>query len=295
MRPVLFEVWGLPIHTYGILVASAFAIGLWLFARAGTGVGIAPEQVADYGFWALLAALAGSRVLFLVVNWEPYWDACFEAPRGQRDCWRILKFWEGGLVFYGGLVGALVASVWFARRQKLRYLVFADAAAPSIALGHVLGRLGCFFAGCCYGKPGGGPFATTFPRGSLAFADWVRQSGMPSDLRETPAVHPTQLYEAFALLGIFALLLAVRRRKRFHGQVVLVYLLAYPVARSVLEVFRADSDRGFLFRRSLPALSRALGLPPTDPVLLSTAQTVSLLWAAGALTTLVVLRRRRAA
>ena len=295
MLPVLFRFGAeYPVHTYGILVALSFAIALWLVAREGPRVGITTEQVADFGFWALVSSLVGSRLLYLVVNWEPQWDACFHAAPGRRDCLLVLKFWRGGLVFYGGLVGAIAGSMVWARRAKIPFLSLADVAAPTIALAHVWGRLGCFFAGCCYGKPSRGFLATAFPRGSLAWSDWVRQGEMPARVAATPPLHPTQIYEAFGNLVLFFVLLRVRSRKRFTGEAIVTYLLGYSVLRSVVEIFRADLDRGYLVRWPWPALSRALGLPPADPVLLSTAQVVSLVLSFAAIAILVTARRRAA-
>jgi phosphatidylglycerol:prolipoprotein diacylglycerol transferase len=294
MHPVLVRFgadW--PVHTYGVLVMFAFAIALLLVATEGRKVGITSEKVADFGFWALVTSLVGSRVLFLVVNAGPYWDACFHAPPGRRDCLLVLEFWKGGLVFYGGLVGAIGGSILWARRAKVPFLLLADVAAPSIALGHAWGRLGCFFAGCCYGKPSHSALAVAFPRASLAWIEWVRTGEMPRAVAATPPLHPTQLYEAFGELALFFLLLFSRRKKRFTGQTIATYLLGYALLRSALEVLRADTDRGYLLRLPWPALSRVLGLPAADPVILSTAQAVSLLVAAAAAAILVFVPRRR--
>lgn len=294
MHPVLFRFGAdYPVHTYGLLVAFAFALALYLVAREGPKVGITSDHVADFGFWALVSSLVGSRLLFLAVNWRPYWDACFEAPAGRRDCFMVLEFWKGGLVFYGGLLGAIAGSILWARRAKIPFLVLADVAAPTIALAHVFGRLGCFFAGCCYGKPSRWPLAASFPRGSLAWTEWLRAGAMPARVATTPPLHPTQMYEAFGNLLLFFVLLRLRSRKRFTGQVIVGYLAGYGILRALLEIFRADTDRGFLVRLPVPSLSRWLSLPPGEPLFLSTAQAVGILVVAAAVAIVVSARRRR--
>jgi len=286
LHPVLFRFGPeLALSVYGILVAAAFAGGLYLVGRSGPRYGISQDQVLDFGFWMLVSTLAGARLLFLVVHWRLYADACSEGR-----CLEVLKFWKGGLVFYGGLLGAIAGSIVYARRAKIPYLLLADVAAPSVAIGHAIGRIGCFFAGCCQGRAGGGLLGVSFPRGSGAWVDWVRE-GMPRSVGATPPLHPAQLYEVFFDLILFFVLLRVKSRKRFHGQAIVTYLLGYAGIRFLLEVVRADADRGFVLRRAWPALSRALGLPPADPVVLSTSQAISLLIAAGA--TIVLLRVRR--
>jgi phosphatidylglycerol:prolipoprotein diacylglycerol transferase len=185
--------------------------------------------------------------------------------------------WEGGIVFYGGLVGALLATVVYTRGKRLPLLRAADALVPGLALGHSLGRLGCYAAGCCWGKLCQLAHGARFPQGSLAFAELEARGVVSSRAELTPPLHPTQLYEAAGELAIFFLLLAVRRRKRFDGHLLVAYLAAYPVLRSIVELYRGDAARRFVVEIATPRLNRWLGLAPSEPALLSTSQLLSIL------------------
>ncbi len=241
----------LPVHTYGLLIASAFLAGIWLAQREARRRGQDPERLADLAFWILVAALVGSRVYFILVNWDDYFGAgaLVATPFGRIP--RLLAVWEGGLVFYGGFIGAALTAWWYMRRHRMPFLAYADTLIPSVAFGHFLGRLGCFSAGCCWGGVAHGhlPFAVRFPPESLAFQTFAGRPDpsafLAADRLSTLPLHPTQLYESFGELGLFlVLVLVVRPRKAFHGQVLAVWLLCYAVLRSVVEMFRADVERG---------------------------------------------------
>jgi phosphatidylglycerol:prolipoprotein diacylglycerol transferase len=242
----------LPLHSYGLLIASAFLAGIWLAQREGRRRGQDPERIADLSFWILVAALVGSRVYFILVNWGDYFGAgraLVQTPFGRIP--RLLAVWEGGLVFYGGFIGAALTAWWYMRRHGMRFLPHADTLIPSVAFGHFLGRLGCFGAGCCWGELAHGhlPWAARFPPGSLAFQTFASRPRpgdfLAPDRLATLPLHPVQLYEAFGELAIFlVLVLAVRPRKRFHGQVLASWLLLYAVLRTVVELFRGDVERG---------------------------------------------------
>ncbi|HEX9050554.1 MAG TPA: prolipoprotein diacylglyceryl transferase [Anaeromyxobacter sp.] len=241
----------LPLHTYGLLIAGAFLAGIWLAQREARRRGQDPERIADLSFWILVAALVGSRVYFILVNWGDYFGpgALVSTPFGRIP--RLLAFWEGGLVFYGGFIAAALTAAWYMRRHGMRFLPHADTLIPSVAFGHFMGRLGCFSAGCCWGEVAHGhlPWATRFPRASLAYQTFVTRADpaayIAPDRLTTLPLHPVQLYEAFGELAIFLLLvLLVRPRKRFHGQVLATWLLLYAILRTVVEVFRGDVERG---------------------------------------------------
>ena len=242
----------LPVHTYGLLVAGAFLVGIALARREARRRGQDPERVADLAFWILVAALVGSRVYFILVNWDDYFGAgraVVATPFGRIP--RLLAFWEGGLVFYGGFIGAALTAWWYMRRHGMRFLPYADTLIPSVAFGHFMGRLGCFAAGCCWGDVAHGrlPWAARFGPASLAYqalasrpdpAAYIAAGG-----RTTLPLHPVQLYESFGELAIFlVLVLVVRPRKRFHGQVLAAWLLLYAILRTAVEVFRGDVERG---------------------------------------------------
>jgi phosphatidylglycerol:prolipoprotein diacylglycerol transferase len=163
----------------------------------------------------------------------------------------------------------------------------ADLCVPLIALGHFFGRLGCFTAGCCYGKPTAGALGVRFPPGSVAHLELVRDRAIAITAAGTPPLHPTQLYEALAELVICGGLLLWGARKRYHGQLLVIYLVAYPVVRAAIELFRADPDRGYLVRLATPALNELLGLPAGAASLISTSQVI----AAGCVVAAVLLSR----
>lgn len=224
MHPILFKIGPLTIHTYGLLVAAGFLLGLGLAVRQAKKEGIAPNKIVDLGFYILLSALIGSRLFFIFINAGYY----------MKNLLEIFKIWEGGLVFYGGVLLVVPAFLWYVRKNSLGIWSTADLFAPSLAISHAMGRIGCFFAGCCHGKPVEGlPWAVTFtdPE-SLALI------GIP--------LHPTQLYESLGEFLNFFILIILRRYKSFNGQLFMTYILLYSVLRFVVEFYRGDVGRGFI-------------------------------------------------
>lgn len=282
MHPFLLDLDGFILPSYGVAMAVGYLLGVLLAARTAERHGVSFNRVLDLSFWLLAAGLIGSRLLFVVTNPGAFYRLCAfgdpPAPRGTLgiiyDCTRAFHFWEGGLVFYGALLGALAMAALYCRRHKLNLRLVADVGATSVALGHCLGRLGCFAAGCCYGKPVA--WGVSFPPESLAHQEMVLGKLLAAGAPATPPLHPTQLYEAGVELCIFFVLLWVSRRKRFTGQVMLTYCMLYPTARVIIELFRADPDRTYLVELSTPWLNSALGLPAGAPALLSTSQLISL-------------------
>jgi phosphatidylglycerol:prolipoprotein diacylglycerol transferase len=218
----------LTLHTYGVLLAIAFITGLWVASRQAKAAGLDSARVTDMAVYVLIAGLVGAKVLLVIVEWNYY-------SRNPRE---LLSILQSGGVFYGGLLGAFPIAWWYARRHGLPPWRTADVLAPAVAIGQAIGRLGCFCAGCCYGRPADLPWAVTFRD---AYAS--RTVGTPLDT----ALHPTQIYEAVACLAIFAILLRMAPRKRFDGQVTLAYVLLYAVARFVIEFYRGDAVRGTVF------------------------------------------------
>jgi phosphatidylglycerol:prolipoprotein diacylglycerol transferase len=217
------------LHTYGVLLAVAFLAGLWVASRQAKRAGLDANRITDMAVWVLIAGLLGAKALLVAVDWSYY-------GRNPRD---VLSVFQSGGVFYGGLVAGILVAWWYARRYKLPGWQTADVLAPGVMLGQAIGRLGCFSAGCCWGKPTPLPWAVTFTDVYAA-----RQVGTPMD---TP-LHPSQLYESFAAFLIFLVLLWVAPRKRFHGQVALVYVALYSAVRFGLEFLRGDPDRGSWLR-----------------------------------------------
>src|SRR5271157_1352093 len=191
MHPIALNLGRFALHSYGLMVALGFAVGLWNASRRGQRAGLRAEAVADLGPWLILGAILGARLLYVATFWRK------EFAGGPLL--EVFAIWRGGLVFYGGLAGAALAFVLYARARKLAFWKLADILAPSIALGYVFGRIGCLLNGCCYGRACHLPWAIRFPGGNAANAP-------------TFPVHPTQLYEAFLNLGLFAAL------AWFHGR-----------------------------------------------------------------------------
>jgi phosphatidylglycerol:prolipoprotein diacylglycerol transferase len=225
-----FEAFGrnigpLTLHTYGFLLAVAFIAGLWVANRQARRAGLDPARITDMAVYVLIGGLLGAKLLLVIVEWPFY-------ARNPRE---LLSILQSGGVFYGGLLGALPVAWWYARRHQLEGWRTADVLAPGVAIGQVIGRLGCFSAGCCYGRPTGVPWAVTF-RDPYA----TRAVGTPLDV----PLHPTQLYEAGAVLLLFLGLVWLAGRKRFQGQVTLAYLFGYAVVRFAIEFYRGDASRG---------------------------------------------------
>jgi phosphatidylglycerol---prolipoprotein diacylglyceryl transferase len=217
MHPILFSIGPITIHTYGVMLALGAASGLWLMGRLAKSAGLDPDQISNLALWLLLSGIIGSRLFFVML----------EPAQFQAQPWRVLFVWEGGLVFYGGVAAALVVGLWLMKRWKLPVLTVLDCVAPALALAQAIGRIGCFSAGCCYGKPWDGPW-------SVVFTD-------PHTLAPPgAALHPTQLYTSAALLLITGALLLIWKHRRFAGQIFFTYGLLHGIARVIIEQFRND-------------------------------------------------------
>ncbi len=260
MYPELFRIGNFPINTYGVFLAVAFLCAILIAVRLARRDGLPSEKIYDLSLWMLMAGLLGSKILMLFT--EPEY-------RENPALFLSLDFLRSGGVWYGGLLGAVVAGYFLMKRYNLPWWKTADACAPGIAIGNFFGRQGCFAAGCCWGKP------TTLPWG-VQFTEQGHQiTGVPIDAH----LHPTQLYESFAMLLVFGFLFWLHKRKRFDGQVILAYALLYSIIRFAIEFVR-DDPRGDVF-----GLTSLTGL--------STSQIISLVIAIWALI-LVILRHRRA-
>jgi phosphatidylglycerol:prolipoprotein diacylglycerol transferase len=259
MYPEIFRIGNFPINTYGVFLAVAFLCAILIAVRLARRDGLPSEKIYDLSLWMLLAGLVGSKILMLFT--EPEY-------RENPALFLSLDFLRSGGVFYGGLLGAMAVGYFLMKRYKLPWWKTADACAPGIAIANFFGRQGCFAAGCCWGKP------TTLPWG-VKFTELGHQiTGVPTDAH----LHPTQLYESFAMLLVFLFLLWLHKRKRFNGQVILAYALLYAVIRFSIEFVR-DDPRGDVF-----GLTSLTGL--------STSQLISLVIGIAALILLIVRRRR---
>ena len=236
MYPELFRIGSFPINTYGIFLAIAFLTAILITVKLAERDGLPRERIYDLSLWMLLASLVGSKILMLFT--EPEYR---DNPLGLLS----LDFLRSGGVFYGGLLGAVIAGYLLMKRYKLPWWKPADACAPGIAIGNFFGRQGCFAAGCCWGKP------TSLPWG-VQFSELGHEiTGVPIDQH----LHPTQLYESFAMLLVFFGLLWLHKRKRFDGQVILVYALLYSTIRFAIEFVRNDPRGDILGLTTLTGLS----------------------------------------
>ena len=215
MHPIFFG----PIHWYGVMVALGFMAGIWTASRRALLSGIASEKIVDLGPWLIVGTIIGARTLYVI----SYWQESF-AGRPFVD---VFKVWQGGLVFYGGLVGATAAGMIYLRIHKLPIWRVADIVAPSIALGYVFGRIGCLLNGCCYGRACDLRWAVSYPADNPLHPP-------------TFPVHPTQVYESLLNLFLYGALAWLYRHKKFDGQVFGAYLISYALLRSFVELFRGD-------------------------------------------------------
>ncbi len=258
MHPILIDLGRLELPTYGVLLAAAFLLALWLMGRLARREGIEAEHISNLWVTMLLAGLIGAKITLYLVEWRMYW----ENPAN------FLYTWRSAGVYYGGFVAASVAAAIYLRRHGLPLGKVADLVAPALALGQSVGRWGCMAAGCCFGKPAGVPWAVTFtdPRAQQI-------TGVPLH----QPLHPTQAYlslNALLLCGVLLLLLRAKRTWRWpDGMVFWAYVLLYGASRFVLEYYRNDN------RGQIGALS--------------TSQFLGLAGVAVATVALAVLARRR--
>jgi phosphatidylglycerol---prolipoprotein diacylglyceryl transferase len=255
MYPRLFELGPITVYTYGVLLASAYLLGLQFAMARAKARGLDAVRVLDLGIYIIISALVGAKLLLLITDFKTF----------RADPAELLSLARSGGVFYGGLLLAVVVALWYIRRAGLPLWTTCDVFAPGIALGHVVGRFGCFFAGCCYGKP------TTRPWG-IVFTDPFAAANVGTPLGVH--LHPTQLYEAGAeLVILIVLMLTERKRQPFAGRTFWLYILLYAISRYIIEIFRGD-ERG------------TVGI-------FSTSQFISIILAPLAVAMLVYLARRK--
>jgi phosphatidylglycerol:prolipoprotein diacylglycerol transferase len=219
MYPILFKIGPINLYTYGFFLSLGFLVAILVAGREARRTGLSVERFFDLCFYLILAAIVGSRLLFVIVDPGPF----------LQNPFKIFAIWEGGLVFHGGLIAALLTAFFLIRRYKMPWLLALDALAVGIPLGVMFGRIGCFMAGCCFGGPTDVPWAVRFTNPETL-----------CPLRES--LHPAQLYESILSLGIFGVVFWLRKRKRFDGQLILTYFFLAGLARFTAEFFRASTE-----------------------------------------------------
>ena len=197
-------------------MAVGFLTAFWNASRRASREGFSAESITSLAPWLIGGAILGARTLYVITYWKQEF-----AGQPLLEIFKI----RSGLVFYGGLIGASLGTILFARRHKLNLWRLADVMAPSIALGHAFGRLGCLMTGCCYGRPCQWPWGIQFPEGHATAGG---------------KVHPTQIYEACLNFLLFMALSWFYPKKRFDGHIFAIYLIAYASFRAVVEMFRGD-------------------------------------------------------
>lgn len=228
MHPIAFEPFGFTITSFGVMLALAF-LGGWIYTgKMARKFGwFTEEVVGDLLFWLMVGGVVGARLLYVIVHWETF----------RADASQILNFRAGGLVSYGGFVGAFLAGWIFTRRRKIDFVQLADLCLPGALLGQAIGRIGCFLVADDYGRPAPDlPWAVRFPD--------VEGSMLPHILRNQP-LHPTQLYLCLKAFLCFLILRHLLNHRAFRGQVLAAAMIVYPVGRSIVEIWRYDSvERG---------------------------------------------------
>lgn len=238
MQPIAFNFGPLTIHWFGVCIALAFLAGMWTASRRAPLTGVSAEAITDLIMpWLLLGGILGARVMFVTTYWHEEFSG--------KPIWEIFMIQRGGLVFYGGMIGASIAVILFARIKKLPLWKLADILAPSIALGSVFGRIGCFMNGCCYGRACELPWAIRFPQDHST-------TGIP--------VHPTQIYDSLLNLTLYLGLAWLFRRRKFDGQIFAVFLVCYAITRSMVELFRGDYSDAHLHGGLTPAHLLSIGI-----------------------------------
>lgn len=223
MHPVLFEVGGITVYSYGVLIAIGAIAGVAYMAIQGKKeMGLSFDQANNLFLLIFIAAFIGGKAFLF-----------FEEPSFyQQHPQRLLT--GRGFVFYGSFLFAVPTMLWFFGRNKLNPHRMLDIMAITTCMVHLFGRVGCFMAGCCYGKPTQASFGVIFSSPECY-----------AEPKNTP-LHPTQLYEASFIFAVMLFLFFLRERRVFYGQLFLVYLIAYATGRIVLEFFRGDEIRGFV-------------------------------------------------
>ncbi len=265
MFPILLKIGPVTIHTYGFMLALGVACGLWFLFIQSRKQGLQAEKMLDMAFYTILISLIGAKLILFAGNFSYYMHRPGE----------LFSLARSGGVFQGGLAFGIVFALWYFRRHKIPTWKVADIVGPALALGHGFGRIGCFSAGCCFGRECSTLWAVTF------------RSGYAHDLTGVPLripLHPVQLYEAALNFCNFAVLFLILKRKVFDGQVFAFYIINYSIIRYFTEFFRGDHpDSAFLIRHSSPFLS------------LSFPQLFCILGIIGGALLFLVLKRRKSA
>lgn len=231
MRQVLFTLpGGLEIRGYGAMLVLAFLSSTWLAWRRARAEKLDPEVISDIAFWIFLFGMVGARLFYCIEYWGD----------DVKSVWQAFQFWRGGIVYYGGIIGGAVAFLLYHRVYRFPFRPFLDVVAPSIAVGTLFGRLGCFLNGCCYGDSCQLPWAVSFPRLSPPWSHHYALGLIGPNAPYSLPVHPTQLYSAIDAFILFLLLSAYFPLRKRDGEVMGLLVICYPITRFLIEILRND-------------------------------------------------------
>jgi phosphatidylglycerol---prolipoprotein diacylglyceryl transferase len=235
MQKILFTIpaLGFPLYGFSLMLLLGTFGGLFITAWRARKEGIDPDDVFGLAMWLLSGGFIGARVLYIAQHRE--------AVEHFGD---IFKVWQGGIIFYGCIMGGLVGSILYWVRHPFPFRAMADAVAPALALGSALGRIGCFLNGCCFGGPSDLPFAVRFPYGSPVWVQQAQLGLISPSASHSLGVHPTQLYAALDGLLLLGLLTWYFPRRRRDGEVMALLMVTYPITRFLIECLR-DDERPF--------------------------------------------------
>ncbi|GMW00138.1 MAG: prolipoprotein diacylglyceryl transferase [Candidatus Hydrogenedentota bacterium] len=249
MYPTLLKLGPIAFHSYGLMMAIAFLTAIFFIRRDAKKYDLNADVLIDGAFWTLILGLLGTRIFHIVMFPEAYFNPMFT---WKQSLVNMIAVWRGGLVFQGAIPFALPFLWWWLRKNKLPFLKTMDIAIPYIPLAHGIGRIGCFLNGCCFGRRSDLPWAIAFPRVPLDLSKPIEgsppyihhaQYGLPPDALWSYPVHPTQLYETFALTLMFFVLLFIRNKfKPFAGSLISLYLILYGLFRTYNESLRDDGN-----------------------------------------------------
>jgi phosphatidylglycerol:prolipoprotein diacylglycerol transferase len=236
MRPILFEFpGGFNVFGYGLMLFLAYLASINMTAWRARKGHLNPGFAFDMATWLFIGGLVGARAFF-VIQYRRNFDSFFD----------IFKIWEGGIVFYGSLIGGTIALLLFWYFYRFPFLPMADAIAPAICIGMAIGRLGCFLNGCCYGDRCELPWAVSFPSVSAPFKDQVARGLIPPTAAHSLPLHPTQIYLTIDGLVLLCVVLAYWPHRKADGQAMALYFLLYAITRTLVEELRNDESAQLL-------------------------------------------------
>lgn len=278
----------LVVHSYAFCVLIGVGLGIVTAMKMGSRRGIDGGEIAKLCLLLIVLGFLGARLGHVVVDWQPYWNACFHPElenMTESNCLRVFNFAEGGLTFYGGVIVGMVVIGWYLYRryrrgQAVKFLEHLDALGGALAISHAFGRIGCLCAGCCWGAITTGSIGIQYGANSFAFSELIKNPELHDVMMETgktPLLHATQIYEAAGELVIYGLLWGMLSRGAKPGKMAGTWLMVYGLLRIVIEMMRDDGERGYYFEKTLDGVNAFLHVVPGHSTILSTSQGIGMM------------------